>query len=183
MRSLYNRRMPRPVGLVVLAALLGCAAARAPNRAPSPALGQRVDDLGAPDLAGREVRVGDAAGRVRVVDFWASWCEPCREQLPLLERLAREHGTGLMVYAISFDDERTPLDAFLARIPVSFPVLWDRAGDKLGERLAIRRLPTTWVIDRAGVVRAVHVGFDAAEGEKLVGEVRRLLAEPVPAAR
>ncbi len=69
--------------------------------------------------------------------------------------------------AISFDDERPSLDAFLKEVPVSFPILWDRAGDTLGDRLAIRRLPTTWVVDRAGVVRSVHVGFDAAEGEKL----------------
>ena len=171
--------MSRPAVLVVLASLIGCAAARPAPRPASPALGQRVDGGGAPYGAGGGVRVGAAPGRVRVVDFWASWCEPCREQLPLLERLAREHGPeGLAVYGISFDDERPSLDAFLKEVPVSFPILWDRAGDTLGDRLAIRRLPTTWVVDRAGVVRSVHVGFDAAEGEKLALEVRRLLAEP-----
>lgn len=171
--------MVRSAGPIILAALLGCAASRPPPRAPSPALGQRVDDLAAADLDGREVRVAEAAGQVRVVDFWASWCDPCREQFPLLERLAREHAAaGLVVYGISFDEERPPLEAFLEQVPVSFPILWDRSGDALGDRLAVRRLPTTWVIDRAGVVRAVHVGFDAAEGEKLVRDVRRLLAEP-----
>ena len=175
--------MSRAVLLLVVAGLAGCAAPRRPVRPPSP-VGQQVDGLGAADLSGRAVRLGDAAGRVRVVDFWASWCEPCRAQLPLLERLAREHGPeGLAVYAISFDEERPSLDAFLSEVPVTFPVLWDRAGDALGDRLAIRRLPTTWVVDRAGVVRSVHVGFDAAEGEKVALEVRRLLAEPAPAAR
>lgn len=164
---------------VLLATLLGCAAPRPSVRPSAQAVGQRIDDLRAEGLDGREVRVSDADGRVRVVDFWASWCEPCREQLPLLERLSHEHAE-LAVYAISFDDDRAPLDAFLAKVPVSFPVLWDRAGDGLGDRLAIRRLPTTWVIDRAGVVRWVHVGFDTAEGARLVGEVSRLLAEPPP---
>ncbi len=162
---------------LVVVALLGCAAARPAVRPSAQGVGQRVDDLRATGLDGREVRVSDADGRVRIVDFWASWCEPCREQLPLLERLSREHA-DLSVYAISFDDDRAPLEAFLANVPVSFPILWDRAGDGLGDRLAIRRLPTTWVIDRAGVVRWVHVGFDEAEGARLVGEVTRLLAEP-----
>lgn len=178
--------MPRSPGLLAIAALLGCAASRPPPAAapPSPVLGQRIDDLVAADLSGREVRPGDAAGRVRVVDFWASWCEPCREQLPLLDRLAREHAAeGLVVYGISFDDGRPPLEDFLEAVPVSFPILWDRGGEVLGERLDVRRLPTTWVVDRSGVVRSVHVGFDAAEGEKLVREVRLLLAEPAPAPR
>jgi thiol-disulfide isomerase/thioredoxin len=173
--------MLRPARLLLLPLLLGCAGPRPAVRPAAQAVGQRVDDVAATDLDGRAVRVGDASGRVRIVDFWASWCEPCREQLPLLERLSREHAPELAVVAISFDGERGALDAFLARVPVTFPVLWDPAGDRLGDRLAIRRLPTTWVVDRAGVVRAVHVGFDAAEGAKLAAEVSRLLAEPPPA--
>ena len=173
--------MLRVAHRLLLVALLGCAGPRPAVRPPAQAVGQRVDDLGASSLDGRTVRVGDASGRVRIVDFWASWCEPCREQLPLLERLSREHAPELAVVAISFDEERAPLDAFLANVPVTFPVLWDPGGDGLGDRLAIRRLPTTWVVDRAGVVRSVHVGFDAAEGAKLAAEVSRLLAEPPPA--
>lgn len=164
---------------VLLLALAACAPAR-PRPSPSPLLGQRVE-VTAHDLDGREVRVGGAGG-IRVLDFWASWCEPCREQMPLLERLSRERaGDGLAVVAISFDDQRPALDAFLAEVPVTFPVLWDRNGDALGDRLAIERLPTTLVLDRAGIVRQVHVGFDRAEGEKLERELSRLLAEPPPA--
>lgn len=176
--------MRRLVPWLLPAALLGCAgphpAVRPALRPPAQAVGQRVDDLSATGLDGRAFRLGDATGRVRVVDFWASWCEPCREQLPLLERLSREHAPELAVVAISFDDDRAPLDAFLAQVPVSFPVLWDPSGDRLGDGLSIHRLPTTWVVDRAGVVRSVHVGFDAVEGAKLAAEVTRLLAEPPP---
>ncbi|WP_242345403.1 TlpA family protein disulfide reductase [Anaeromyxobacter terrae] len=154
-----------------------CAGGRpAPSR--SPLIGQRAD-LTAEDLAGREVRVEDASGgKVRVIDFWASWCEPCREQLPLLDRLARDYGAqGLAVYGVAFDEDRAMVEAFLSGTPVSFPVLWDRGGGRLSAPFSISRLPTTLLVDRAGVVRSVHLGYDVAEGRKLEGEVRKLLAE------
>jgi thiol-disulfide isomerase/thioredoxin len=132
----------------------------------------------AENLSGRQVRVADAAGKVRVIDFWASWCDPCREQLPALDRLAREHGpAGLEVYGVAFDEDRAMVEAFLAHTPVSFPVLWDRGGEQLSARFEITRLPTTLLVDRAGIVRSVHLGYDEAEGRKLEDEVRRLLAE------
>lgn len=122
--------------------------------------------------------MGEADGRVRVIDFWASWCDPCRHQLPLLDRLAREHGPrGLAVYGVAFDEDRAMVEAFLANTPVSFPILWDRGGERLSAPFAITRLPTTLLVDRGGRVRSVHLGYDAAEGRKLEAEVRALLAE------
>ena len=122
--------------------------------------------------------MGEADGRVRVIDFWASWCDPCRHQLPLLDRLAREHGPrGLAVYGVAFDEDRAMVEAFLADTPVSFPILWDRGGERLSAPFAITRLPTTLLVDRGGRVRSVHLGYDAAEGRKLEAEVRALLAE------
>jgi cytochrome c biogenesis protein CcmG/thiol:disulfide interchange protein DsbE len=154
-----------------------CAGARPAAHAPSPLVG-RPAEVVAEDLSGRQVRVADAAGKVRVIDFWASWCDPCREQLPALDRLAREHGpSGLEVYGVAFDEDRAMVEAFLVHTPVSFPVLWDRGGERLSARFEITRLPTTLLVDRAGVVRSVHLGYDAAEGRKLEDEVRRLLAE------
>ncbi|HEY7723699.1 MAG TPA: TlpA disulfide reductase family protein [Anaeromyxobacteraceae bacterium] len=132
--------------------------------------------LVAPDLEGRLVDVG-AVGRVRVVELWASWCEPCREALPALDRLATELGPrGLSVYAVSLDEEAAPLAAFLREVPVRVPVLWDRAGEA-SAALGARRLPTTLVVDRAGRVRRAHEGFseDWAREQRLL--VLRLLEE------
>jgi len=157
--------------------LLLCACAATPASRPPALAGQRAEVL-APDLSGREVDVLATPARVRVVDFWASWCAPCREQLPALDRLARAYGpNGLAVYAVAFDEDRAQVQAFLQGTPVSFPVLWDKGGARLSARFEVTRLPTTVVVDAGGTIRAVHLGFDAVEGTRIEDEVRRLLAE------
>jgi cytochrome c biogenesis protein CcmG/thiol:disulfide interchange protein DsbE len=164
-------------GLFAVLSVVGCAAGRL-SATSSPALGTQVDIV-APDLRGVEVRVAAAAGQVRVIDFWASWCEPCRDLIPALDRLARAHqAEGLLVYGVSVDEDRAQLDAWLTATPVSYQQLWDRGGARHAERLAIERLPTTLVLDRAGRVRFVHQGFQPADADLLAVQVKALLAEP-----
>jgi thiol-disulfide isomerase/thioredoxin len=135
-------------------------------------------EVTARDLGGREVRVSPGGPKLTVVDFWASWCEPCREQLPFLARLRADYRPrGLEVYAVSFDEDPAAVEEFLARTAVKLPVLWDKGGAALAEPLNVTRLPTTLLIDAAGVVRAVHLGFDQAEGEALERDVRLLVGE------
>ncbi len=173
--------MTRPAALALLAAaaLGGCAANR-PTLVASPLLGKPLE-LSAPTLDGREVRLGDAQGQVRVVDFWATWCDPCRDELPALDRLGRAHAAeGLRVYGVSVDEDLAQVEAFLAATPLSFTILWDKGGARHTERLDVQRLPTTLVIDRAGLVRFVHQGYEEGSAGLLEREVGRLLAEPAP---
>ncbi len=163
---------------VIALSVNGCATSREGLRS-SPLVGKSVE-ITALDLAGREVRLPEADGKVHVLDFWATWCDPCREQLPFLDRLSSQYAPdGLSVYGVSFDEDRAALERFLERTPVSFGVLWDKGGSSLSEKLEITRLPTTLVVDRRGVVRDVHLGFDRAEEPKIEATVKRLLSESV----
>ncbi|HLE44331.1 MAG TPA: TlpA disulfide reductase family protein [Methylomirabilota bacterium] len=156
--------------------LLACAGPRAARRGP--ALEGKPISVLAEDLDGREVRIEADQGKVRVVDLFASWCEPCRDQFPALERLSHAYrARGLVVYAVSFDEDRAALETFVAEHGPSFPVLWDPGGSRLAPELQIRRLPTTLVVDRRGVIRSVHLGFEPAEEARLERDVRRLLGE------
>jgi cytochrome c biogenesis protein CcmG/thiol:disulfide interchange protein DsbE len=167
----------RRTWIVALLLAAGCAATR-PTWHASPLVGKPVE-VTARDLEGNEVRLQGQSGRVLVVDFWATWCDPCRDQLPFLDRLSRDYAEeGLEVYAIAFDEDRAAVEQFLEGSPVSFPVLWEKGGGELPERLEVTRLPTTLLVDRAGVVREVHLGFAPEEGPKLEATVRKLLAEP-----
>lgn len=166
------------LSVALAVAFLGaCAAPRPPVRAAAKV--QQALELSAPDLEGHVVDVAADRGRVRVVDFWATWCEPCRASLPALDALARELGPrGLSVYAVSFDEDPTQIPPFLKEVPVTVPLLWDRGGDKLAARFEIQRLPTTLIVDRRGVIRFVHEGWTEAQARQERRELEQLLAEP-----
>ncbi len=140
-------------------------------------MGKAVE-IDARTLDGREVKLPASGAKVTVVDFWATWCDPCRDQMPELDRLsAALRDRGVQFYAISFDEDRSAVEEFVARTPVGFPVLWEKGGTRLADRLSLTRLPTTVILDAAGVVRAVHLGYDQGQAATLEREVRRVLAE------
>jgi cytochrome c biogenesis protein CcmG, thiol:disulfide interchange protein DsbE len=166
--------MSRWLGWVVVAAL-ACAGPRPIERASSK-VGARLE-LSAPDLAGREVNVGAEQGKVRVVDFWATWCEPCKEAMPILDAVARDLGArGLVVYGVSIDEDRAQIAKFLQKTPVSFPILWDKGAVRV-QAFDVSYMPVTLIVDRGGTIRYVHQGWDASRARVERSEIEALLAE------
>lgn len=109
-------------------------------------------------------------GKVLVLDFWASWCAPCKASFPALQRLHDAfHARGVEIIAVNVDTKREAMDRFLAEHPVTFTVVRD-AANRLVETVEPEAMPTSLVVDRTGRVVALHHGFRGEETEQQLRE-------------
>ena len=137
--------------------------------APAAAAGRTV-------LTASEFKLADHAGRVVMLDFWASWCKPCKQSMPWLSQLQRAHGEeGLQIVAISVDTDESAMRSRLGDIDPGIVVVFDPKGELAGQ-YDLEAMPTTVMIDRAGKVLSTHVGFREAEIAEREAEVAALLA-------
>jgi thiol-disulfide isomerase/thioredoxin len=119
----------------------------------------------------------DLGGKVVLLDFWASWCEPCRHSFPWMSELQRRHGAdGLIVVAVNLDQDPHLAQQFLAATPAAFRVEYDPAGT-LATEFGVNAMPVSFVIDRTGRVREKHVGFRQAQREQREASLLKLLKE------
>lgn len=153
-----------------MTALIGCAGTSPASTgtkaqalaAPAPAPGASVTDitLGTYPATGKHSFAADV-GQVVVIDAWATWCAPCLRSLPLLQALRRDYSErGVRVYAVSVDEDRAQIPTFLAAARVQLPVLLDPGGFVLENKLKLKQMPTTWVVDRTGRIRYTQESFD-----------------------
>jgi thiol-disulfide isomerase/thioredoxin len=177
----------RKVGCFALAALLGgCATGGAASgggttEGSSGGGGNQVGAL-APEihvqsLSGKAVDLSDYHGKVVLLDVWASWCGPCKQELPMLDDMAKRlRSDDVVVLAVPVDQERANVTKFLrARPHWALTIAHDPKG-QVADRLAPEKMPTSYVIDREGVIRYVNSGFvpsDAAVIERRLVEVAR----------
>src|SRR5262249_50969190 len=108
--------------------------------------------------------------KVVMIDFWASWCEPCKESFPVMEELHQRYNKdGLVIIAINVDENRGDMEAFLKKNSVTFAVVRD-GSQKLVERTGVATMPASFLIDKDGKVRFLHNGFRGAETKKKYDE-------------
>jgi thiol-disulfide isomerase/thioredoxin len=171
-------RALRPAGGATLALLLALSCAstgegaggergeRGPIGAPLPLL--KVDGL-----SGKVIDVASYRGRVLLLDVWASWCGPCKQELPMLDELAgRLKRRGVDVLAVSVDQERGNVDKFLRGHGHWSLTIAHDPRQEIAELLQPEKMPTSYIVDRAGIVRYVNAGFVP---EDAPGIERRLL--------
>lgn len=165
-----------PVPLRLVAALL-CALISMSAYAQPATIGQPAADFALRALHGSNTRLSEHAGEVVLMNFWATWCGPCRQQMPMLESLhERYRRAGLVVLGVNLDDRSHRAAEMAATLGVSYPVLWDEH-KHVSRSYAIGDLPATLLIDRNGIVRDIQLNYKPTQNEHLAEQVRALLNE------
>lgn len=117
------------------------------------------------------------AGKVLYVDFWASWCSSCLQSFPFLNQLAHEFGDqGLHIVGVNLDEQIDDAHAFLAHHPSKFTIT-NRGGEQCAKSFNVEAMPTSYLIDRHGVIRYIHQGFREGETDELKLQITKLLTE------
>jgi peroxiredoxin len=147
---------------------------------PSPRQGFLAPNFSLEQLGGGEINLSDLRGQVVILNIWASWCPPCAAEMPALQRVYENNlHRGLIVLGVhtTFQDREAAAAAFMKENELSFPILFDRSGS-VSRMYRMRALPTTFFIDREGIIQEVIVGGPLSEVslqttvETMLGEVR-----------
>ncbi|HEY8347316.1 MAG TPA: redoxin domain-containing protein [Symbiobacteriaceae bacterium] len=137
-------------------------------------VGDRAPDFDLVSLTGDRVRMANLEGKPLILNFWATWCGPCRREMPALADVYRRYrDQGLELFAINVGESPVAVEQFLRQVGVEVPVLLDR-DDQAQEAYRILPLPTTFFIDRSGIIRAIYT--QQMSGLQIEAEVLRLLS-------
>ena len=148
--------------------LAGASGAGAPAQAPEFRLASR---------SGGEISLSQLRGQVVMINFWASWCGPCRQEFPVLDAMYRKYRPmGFTLLAINVESDPADAERFLAATPVTFPVAFD-AGNAVSSSYGVSAMPTTLIIDRKGQVRWLHRAYKPGDENEYLDRVRALLKE------
>jgi peroxiredoxin len=132
------------------------------------------------DLVARDggrVQLAELEGQVVMVNFWATWCGPCREEMPHLEALYQRYNSlGFTLLGVNVEEDSSGADEFLAETPVSFPILFDPEST-VSELYDVIAMPSTVLIDRAGNMRFIHHGYKPGYENEYQTQIRALLRE------
>jgi len=119
--------------------------------------------------------LSELRGKVVIVDFWASWCAPCKEAMPFYDALAKRHPEGLVVLGVNLDEDPAQMRAAMQESPMAFSVLRDEEG-QVAAAFGVSGMPTSFVFGKDGAVALVHRGFVPSDRAKLEALVSKLLA-------
>jgi len=155
----------------VLAILMGA------SLASSGLTGQTAPDFVLKSATGENLRLSEYRGDVVMINFWATWCGPCRQEMPLLDELyGRYQRVGFNLLGVNIDDDSRRAMAMVDELGISFPVLFDEE-KKVSKLYEVEAMPLTILLDREGTVRHIHHGYKPGYEQNYLNEIRSLLRE------
>jgi thiol-disulfide isomerase/thioredoxin len=163
-----------------IAALASAAAAMVLAAAPVRAIeaGQPAPSLTLPARSGSTLAVPDARARLTYIDFWASWCGPCRQSFPWLNQMQARYGAkGLRVVGVNLDAKTADAERFLKDVPATFEIAFDPQGGS-GRAYALKGMPSAVLLGADGKVIETHQGFRAGDADALEALIRNHLEQP-----
>ena len=157
-------------GLILTVLLLAAEATAAPAASPAP-------DSTLPARDGGTVQLSSLKGQVVMINFWATWCGPCRQEMPLLEQLqAKYEPLGFTLLGVNVETDSAAASAWLKGVPVSFPILFDTK-NAVAEQFGVMGMPSSVFVDREGRVRHVHRGYKPGDEAQYADTIRALARE------
>ncbi|MDQ3215217.1 MAG: TlpA family protein disulfide reductase [Pseudomonadota bacterium] len=159
----------------VLVALFASALAVSMTSVAAHEVGSKAPAFDLP-TATKPVRLADLKGQVVYIDFWASWCAPCKQSFPFMNEMQAKYGPrGFTVIGVNVDQKREDADKFLATTPAKFTIGFDTTS-KVAEAYQPKGMPTSFLIGADGKVRAMHVGFKDSNREEIEREIQAALS-------
>ena len=125
---------------------------------PNPAIGSEAPDINLQTLLGDEVRLSQFRGSPVLINFWATWCQPCQIEMPYIQNRFDQYRPDIVVLAVNFDEPVSSVQQFVKEQNFTFDVLLDTGG-RIQELYQIRGYPTTYFVDAEGIIRVIHIGF------------------------
>jgi peroxiredoxin len=157
-------------GALLLAAALAGAAAHAAQETPAP-------DFTLKSRSGENVKLSELRGQVVLINFWASWCGPCRQEMPLLDQIYQQYGAlGFTLLGVNVEQDTADAERMLKDTPVTFPILFD-AENRVSRLYDVTAMPSTVLVDRDGKVRFVHRGYQPGHEDEYQAQIRALVRE------
>jgi peroxiredoxin len=159
-----------------IVAIIATAAVALPALAADPT-GRPAPPFTLAARSGANVSLAQYKGQVVMLNFWASWCGPCRQEMPLLDSIYKQyHRMGFTLIGVNVEPDSNAANQWLKETPVSFPILYDKEST-VSKMYDVAGMPSTVIIDRAGKVRVLHRGYKPGDENEYLDSIRTLVRE------
>jgi len=170
MNKIISRSLPRLLMACLVSLMCVSLAGAAAVKGPAP-------NFTLKSMNGKNLKLSEMTGNVVLINFWASWCGPCREEMPLLNALHKKYAPlGFTVLGVNVEEQLDGARGFLSNVPVDFPILLDNE-NKVSKQYKVIAMPTTVVVDRDGNMRYLHEGYKPGDEKKYRQMVKKLVRE------